>query len=114
MYFLERAIELNRNNAAAHGMYAMALKKKGKFAAAIKEVSKGLEIDSEEETLYYNRACYKSLLKFDEADIFTDLERAFDLLPGLAIIAKDDEDLGYVRGAYQNRFGQLLNSTGYV
>lgn len=108
LHYLERAVSTDPNNSIARGRYAMALKAKGKLRLALREVSKALEIDNDDEILHYNRACYASLLRLNEEEIFDSLEEAISRFSGFAKFARNDEDLEYARTKYAERFIQLI------
>ena len=118
----EKVLQEDESNIQAILLQAIALSKRrekgdlDKALELVNEAIKNNKFDSNHEKYnyykaraFYNRACFRNLLKINNQEIiYSDLEQAFDLLPELAIYANDkDEDLKNLRD--QDWFKNLCN-----
>lgn len=100
----ERSLKKS-DNYRAQAIRGMALKRLGKLAEAKEAAGQAITLAAAPAVvsprimaiLYYNRACYRSLLREKPEDIEVDLHRAIELDPKIKVDIKSDEDLHYAR-----------------
>ena len=122
--YFKKAIQLDPSNSLAIGRYASALRRKyekTKDTAYLENaydlIAEAIEDGHKDETLHFNRACYRSMLeekklkeqcKESEDQIFQDLKFALDRFDGFLSLAKEDGDLDYAKSEYKARFSKLI------
>ncbi len=125
MYYTQKAVEKNDQGQPSEGMElakraiasarefvygyvekGRALKRMGKLTEALTTIEETFKIEAHNPKLFYNRACYKCLLKRPVSEVMDDLSQAVKLQPKLKEEARTDPDFETIRGLPE--FRQLV------
>lgn len=102
---LDEAMRIKNNLGSAYNRKAFVIRRTESVENALSIVNEGIVINPTYPWLYYNKACYLTLLG-NTAEALTCLEKAIKTLPSLRNIAVTDADLQAL--AHTDKFRELL------
>jgi len=102
---LEKALSIKPKRIPALHEKALCLIDLKRYNEAIKTLDEILEIDSNDFTAYYNKACAYSLLN-DKLNAINNLKKAIELNPDFKFLAMDDKDFDNIRS--EEEFKNLI------
>lgn len=94
---LDRAIQRSPQNAYARIQKGFVLKRLGQIKDAYDIVNNLVMEQPQNQTAWYNRACYGVILGYDKKQVFSDLRRAISLFPPYREFSKRDPDFDDIR-----------------
>lgn len=106
---IEDMLKYNPRDVYLYVEKGRALKRQNKTPEALATIEHALTIEPNDHRLLYNRACYKTILNMNRAEILADLKRVFESVPQYCEAARKDADLETIRGVPE--FNDLILKT---
>jgi hypothetical protein len=104
----DSAIKMDPNYVNSYLEKGRALRRLNKEKEAKDVIEQAFEHGLEDWKLFYNLACYKSLLGYPKDETLDDLEKAIAASPGSKQLAENDQDFNNVRD--EPRFAKLVKT----
>jgi tetratricopeptide (TPR) repeat protein len=97
LQYFDEALKVYPAHTVALAKKSGCLKRLGDVAGALKVINRVLEIEPNSELGFYNRACYRALLRHSKSEVLADLRRAIELFPHNRRIAMADDDFASLK-----------------